>query len=407
MLANEGKHLDPDGAYLALVASRDDVAIASELERLDALQAFDGSDEALASYKGKYGICGVRSFSARSEDGERHAEIYRLEIETFPRHVNNVYAICSVHEERPFYLLFDVGSGLPSSQRDLDLAFAVMTTMFGRPFSLAEVDECVVSHAHSDHCGGVTILKETTRAKLAVHELDARVIDGFEERVVLVTKDLEVFWRRAGVPAEQRGFMRDMYLAGKQLFRSVPIDRLLRDGDVVGPGFVVHHVPGHCPGLVCLQVYDTLLTSDHVLSRITPHQFPQSITPFAGLEHYFRSLAKIRALGGIRVAWGGHEEPITDLRTRIDEIEAFHRERLDRVLAICARPCTVHDVAIALFGERSGYDVILAVDEAGAHVEYLHQVGKLRVHNLAEVEAAEGDPVFKYQTKSAVPAPAA
>ena len=50
---------------------------------------------------------------------------------------------------------------------------------------------------------------------------------------------------------------------------------------------------------MCLQVDNVLLTSDHVLSRITPHQFPQAITPFAGLEHYFRSLSKVRKVEGI------------------------------------------------------------------------------------------------------------
>ena len=35
---------------------------------------------------------------------------------------------------------------------------------------------------------------------------------------------------------------------------------------------------------------------DHVLGRTTPHQFPQAITPFGGLEHYFHSLAKVRRL---------------------------------------------------------------------------------------------------------------
>ena len=72
--------------------------------------------------------------------------------------------------------------------------------------------------------------------------------------------------------------------------------------------------------MICIQIGDVLLTSDHVLSRITPHQFPQAITPFAGLEHYFKSLARIRKLEGIDIALGGHEAPMYDLRSRIDEI---------------------------------------------------------------------------------------
>jgi glyoxylase-like metal-dependent hydrolase (beta-lactamase superfamily II) len=388
VLAAEGAHLDPDGARLALRACTDDVAVVGEEQRLaDLLAAIDGQDAeaARARYVTAYGVCGVRRFDAGP------ARIYQLTVETFPRHVNNVYVVV----EGGSTVMLDCGSGLPTSQRDLALGFAVTRAMFDEVVRCEDLDWCVVSHAHVDHFGGVNALKRMSKAKLAVHELDARVIACFDERLVLAMKDIDVYWRRAGVSAERRGPMRDMYMFSKRLFHAEPVERTLRDGDVVGPGYRVHHVPGHCPGLVCLQVHDVLLTSDHVLARITPHQFPQAITAFAGLEHYFQSLAKVRALDGIRLALGGHEEPVEDLRTRIDEIERFHRERLDRVLAICETPRNVDEVSSAMFGEQEGYSVILAIEEAGAHVEYLHQMGRLRVENLDEVASAD-DPVIRY-----------
>lgn len=48
-----------------------------------------------------------------------------------------------------------------------------------------------------------------------------------------------------------------------------------------------------------------------------------------------------------------------------------------------------------MFGEQEGYGAILAIDEAGAHVEYLHQMGRLRVENLDDVATAD-DPVIRY-----------
>jgi glyoxylase-like metal-dependent hydrolase (beta-lactamase superfamily II) len=382
----EGAHLDPDGARLALVACRDDVAVVGDLTRLDELFAAIEHPAAHRAYVARYGVAGVRRFDA----GER-SRIYQLSVETFPRLINNVFVIV----EPGSTVMLDCGSGLPTSRRDLELGFAVLGAVFEEDVRWETLDWCLVSHAHADHFGGVNELKRTSSAQLAVHELDARVISCFDERLVLAMKDIDVYWRRAGVPADRRAQMREMYMSGKRLFRNEPVDRTLRDGDVIGPGYRVHHVPGHCPGLVCLQVHDVLLTSDHVLARITPHQFPQAITAFAGLEHYFRSLEKIRALDGIRLALGGHEEPIEDLRGRIDEIERFHRERLQRVRDICASPSTVDDVAVKLFGEQDGYGVILAIDEAGAHVEYLHQLGRLRVDNIDEVASSE-DPVMRY-----------
>jgi len=386
VLAAEGAHLDPDGARLALRACRDDIPLVCDDHRLDDLLRAIDDPTARAAYVAAYGVAGVRRFAAG-----KHTRIFALTVETFPRHVNNVYVVV----EPGSTVMLDCGSGLPMSRRDLALGFAVVRAMYEEEVRWETLDWCVVSHAHADHFGGVNELKRTSTAQLAVHELDARVIACFDERLVLAMKDIDVYWRRAGVSPRRRAELREMYMSGKQMFRAEPVDRTLRDGDVVGPGYRIHHVPGHCPGLVCLQIHDVLLTSDHVLARITPHQFPQAITAFAGLEHYFQSLAKIRALDGISLALGGHEEPILDLRTRIDEIERFHRERLERVQTICNTPHTVDEVSAALFGEQDGYGVILAIDEAGAHVEYLHQMGRLRVHNLDEVATAD-DPVIRY-----------
>lgn len=389
VLAEAGAHLDPSGARLALRFASDDVAIVGATERLEMLIRADGDEQIRERYIAEHGICGVRRHDAGG------ARIYQLEIETFPRHVNNVYLVLEAGSS----LLFDCGSGLPSSERDLALGFAVLGSIFGEPLRREDVETCLVSHAHADHWGGVNVLRRTSRAKLAVHELDARVIERFEERLAVAANAIDGYWRRSGVPAEQRAAMRQMYEAGKRIFHSEKIDTTLRDQDLVGQGYRVHHVPGHCPGLVCLQVHDVLLTSDHVLARITPHQFPRALDASAGLEHYFRSLEKIRRVGGIRLALGGHEEPIVDLPGRIAEIERFHRERLERVLAACASPCTVHEIAQEMFGEQEGYGVILALDEAGAHVEHLHALGRVRLDAAGERADAE-DSVIRYVARS-------
>jgi glyoxylase-like metal-dependent hydrolase (beta-lactamase superfamily II) len=390
ILAEEGAHLDPSGALHKLAEAGPEVAQVGVEGRVAQLRdALGGSDDDRRKYVDQHGVAGVQRF--HSKDGAR---IYCMGVETFPKHVNNVYLVL----QGDSVLLWDCGSGMPSSQRDLALGFAIVRAMFREEARFEEIDWCVVSHAHYDHFGGANVVKRRTRGHLAVHELDARVLSCFEERLVIASKDVDVFWRRAGVPDEERAALLAMYTSAKSTFRSEEVDRVLRDGDTVGAGYRVHHVPGHCPGLMCLQVHDVLLTSDHVLSRITPHQFPQAITPFAGLEHYFRSLSKIRKLEGVNFALGGHEDPIWDLRGRIDAISLFHRDRLARVLALCETPRTVVQVAQDLFGDQDGYSRILALDEAGAHVEYLHEMGKLKIGNLDAVARAR-DPVIEYAVR--------
>ncbi|MCA9982107.1 MAG: hypothetical protein KDD89_14785, partial [Anaerolineales bacterium] len=160
-------------------------------------------------------------------------------------------------------------------------------------------------------------------------------------------------------------------------------------------GINFYHTPGHCPGQVCLQVDDIMLTADHVLGRITPHQAPESITMNMGLGHYLDSLTKLGRVPGIRLGLGGHEEPIPDVYGRIAEIKAAHDERLNKVLAICETPQTIAEVSQALFGARHSYHVLLAIEEAGAHVEYLYQRGALVAANVAEI-AATRHPVIRY-----------
>jgi glyoxylase-like metal-dependent hydrolase (beta-lactamase superfamily II) len=389
VLSRQGDHLDWPDALKRLADERDAMAALGMDGRFDALgRLVESRDEAdRATYLGQHGVAGVTRFHS----GSGGARIYCLSVETFPHHVNNVYLLC----EEGHRILFDCGSGSASSRRDLALGFAVVREAFEEDVRYEDLDWCVVSHAHFDHFGGANLIKEETRAHLAVHELDARVLSCFNERIIIASKDCDVFWRRAGVPDADRARLLEMYQSAKSAFRAQSVDRGLRDGDTIGPGYRVHHVPGHCPGLMCLQVHDVLLTSDHVLSRITPHQFPQAITPFAGLEHYFHSLAKIRRVEGVNFALGGHEDPIWDLRARIDAIALFHRDRLAKTLDLCKEPRTVSQVSEALFGDQEGYSRILALDEAGAHVEYLHQLGQLAIANL-DIVAKSRDPVIEY-----------
>jgi glyoxylase-like metal-dependent hydrolase (beta-lactamase superfamily II) len=385
----EARHLDPDDARRRLgelATLHPELDLAPRLERLD--EASEVPDKR-RDYTDRFGCAGVRRFRTAG-----NIAIYWLPVETFPRHVNNVYLLV----EPGHTLLFDVGSGSDTSRRDLDLGFAVVRAAFGEEARYEDVDTAIVSHAHIDHFGGVGDLKIRTGARLAVHELDARVLSCFEERVVIATKDVEVFLHRAGVAAPEIERMLALYVSSRSWFKPVDVDRALRDGDLVGNGHRVIHTPGHCPGQICLLVGDILLTSDHVLARITPHQFPQAITPFGGLEHYFHSLDKVRRLEPVNLALGGHEDPIPDLRSRLDEIAAFHRERLARVRELCATPRTIAEVAAELFGAQEGYGTILAIEEAGAHVEYLHALGKLRIANLDEV-AGTRDPVFRYERR--------
>ncbi len=319
---------------------------------------------------------------------------YRLPVETFPGHVNNIYLIL----DGTFVTLFDVGSGTEMSVEGLRRRMTEVGERFGEAATLESVDHVVISHAHIDHFGWVGHFTREHRAEVWVHELDARVLSDFEERIALASKDLRVFMERAGVKPETRAVLEEMYQFSKHFFTSVEIDHVIRDRDRIINGHRVHHVPGHCPGQICLEVDDLLLTADHVLSRITPHQSPASITPFCGLGLYLSSLDRIRALDGVRVALPGHEDPVEDIPGRIEDIVGHHQRRLSQILDLCRAPLSLVEVSKRLFGQTDGYNRILALEEAGAHVEYLFERGELRIANLEDM-TGEPAPVIRYEAR--------
>ena len=135
-----------------------------------------------------------------------------------------------------------------------------------------------------------------------VHELDARVLVNFEERIVLASKDLRVFMERAGVKPELRTEIEEAYRWSKNFFKSVEIDHLVQDRDRIINGYRVHHTLGHCPGQICLEVHDlssprtTCCRGSRRISRR-----PRS-APFCGLELYLQSRRRCRARGHPRLA---------------------------------------------------------------------------------------------------------
>ena len=332
------------------------------------------------------GLKTVEKFT--SSDGR---VIYGMPVEAFPRFIANVYIV----RDGQHTVLVDTGSPMQQSHESLLRGLATIEDRFGERITLADVDLILITHGHTDHFGGLPFVRSHTDAPVGIHVLDRRILSHYEERVVVTAKQLAVFLERAGISLDARRGLMQMYTMQKGMYRSTAVDVTLEEGVQPIDGMDVIHVPGHCPGQVCLRLGDVLLAADHVLSRITPHQAPESITLNMGLGHYFASLDKAAKLDGIRVALGGHEDPIENLPKRVGQIRAAHERRLERVLDLCAEPASVADVSKGLFGAIQGYNVLLALEETGAHVEYLYNTGELVAGNVAELREQE-EPVIEY-----------
>lgn len=319
------------------------------------------------------------------------ARIYLLPVQAFPGHVTNCYLVLDDD-----ITLIDTGSGSRDSNSSLAGCFDELRESFGEAVKLEDVGRVILTHGHIDHFGGLNYLVEKTRARTGIHQLDRSTVENFQERLILSSRNLQIFLGRAGLKREAVADYIEKNKWSKNVFRATPVDFTFDDGDKLPGGYEVIHAPGHCPGQVCLRLHDVLFTADHVLERITPNQSPEFIIRYNGLGHYYEALRKVRGLEGVRLGLGGHEGEIHDVRGRIDEIIRFHDARLGRTLEICQAPRTIDEISREMFPKARDYHVLLVLTEAGAHVEYLHERGQLHLTNVDAVER-DAFPVLIYQ----------
>jgi hydroxyacylglutathione hydrolase len=95
----------------------------------------------------------------------------------------------------------------------------------------------LLTHTHYDHLQALAEIVEKTKAKVAVHELEAKIVE--------------------------QGKTNPTYAAVK--LSPVTVDKKLNDGDVLNFGdkqIEVIHTPGHTPGSCCFLVDENLFAGD-------------------------------------------------------------------------------------------------------------------------------------------------
>jgi glyoxylase-like metal-dependent hydrolase (beta-lactamase superfamily II) len=154
-----------------------------------------------------------------------------------------------------------------------------------------EVSSIVLTHFHTDHCGGLGDLKRETGARVVAHELESDYISGRK-------------------PIPQQGFA--LKLAGLFLrYEPVDVDRTVRDGERLDEfGLRVIHTPGHTPGSICLLMEDrrVMFTGDTVGYSTGQIVGPRK-TFSLDVDEALRSVRRLSEFE-FDVMLGGHGEPL-------------------------------------------------------------------------------------------------
>jgi glyoxylase-like metal-dependent hydrolase (beta-lactamase superfamily II) len=302
----------------------------------------------------------------RFEAGE--ARLYRIPLDLLPGLAGWAHLVLAPG----LAALIDVGSGFGDSNEQLEDGMRAVRQTYGEAVGWGDLTHVLITHSHIDHYGGLSFVRQRTRAPVGIHPLDRPVLTDYQRRLESMAGRLRQFLVSAGVEPEERQALMEIYLFTKQLGTAQKVDFLVRGSKPrLGP-LEFLHTPGHCPGQLVMRLGDILLTSDHVLPGITPHLAPGSLVRHTGLAEYLRSLGRLEPWAAkARLGLGGHGPPIPDVLSRIEEIRRHHEARLHAVLRAMDGPATIGDVADRLFPKASGYHRLLALEEAGAHVEFL------------------------------------
>jgi glyoxylase-like metal-dependent hydrolase (beta-lactamase superfamily II) len=323
--------------------------------------------------------------------------IFQIPIEAFPGLWTYAYIVFNEN----YTVLIDTGSGFgEAGDQLLDGILKSGRMARDNSFSENDITHILITHGHIDHFGGLQAICKGIKALVGIHELDRRNLTNYLERRTINLHNLRNYLNQAGVNGIKQEGMLDFYRYTFKLFESIELDFGYEEINMqLGP-FQFLHVPGHSGGHVVIQLEDVIFCGDHVLTDITPHQAPEELSPWCGLNHYLRSLSLLENWADdIKISLCGHKQAITDLSARIAEIKEMHARRLIEVLDFFRSPNTIDALSDNLFGKANGFDALLAIEEAGAHVEYLYQRGSLRILNYSQLENAERPGALQYQTK--------
>jgi glyoxylase-like metal-dependent hydrolase (beta-lactamase superfamily II) len=263
---------------------------------------------------------------------------------------------------------------------------------------VASVYGVLVTHHHRDHSGLAPRVAASSAANVAMHEADADILRDPTWFLNRINQDeLEA----DGVPAPVIDAMREQSMERFPRLEPAQGIRHLGDGELADvPGWRVETIwtPGHTPGHLCFVVHladrRLLLSGDHVLPRITPNVGLTSRLNANPLLDYRTSLRRVLDAAPDAEVLPAHEWRFTGLPGRVVEIEQHHDARLAETLAVLSSgPMTAWQVATTLTWKRpwTHLDALgqhSALNEARAHLAYLHAQGRLTVD-------ADGDRTYR------------
>lgn len=218
-----------------------------------------------------------------------------------------------------------------------------------------KITHILVTHAHLDHSEGAPALAKATGAQILAF--------GSAE------SGRSALMQRLAAAGELAG--------GEGLDHAFIPDLCLRDGDTITSeewSLRALHTPGHSASHLSFQWDDQVFCGDLVMGWSSTLISP----PDGDLADYFRSLARLEAIGAARL-WPAHGDPVEAPADRIRELAAHRRERTSQILAALRDgPANAAELAARIY-DIPPLLLPAAARNVLAHLVALCEIGALRV----------------------------
>ena len=259
-------------------------------------------------------------------------------------------------------------------------------TLLAGPLAGRAVARVLVTHMHPDHVGLAGWLCRQQGAPLLMTRTEWLMVRMLvADRRDHVPPEMVAFWRAAGWDDEQVARASEHGWGNfSRIVSHLPLGfTRIRDGDTVTVGDTDWEIvvgSGHSPEHACLldRKRGILIAGDQVLPRISSNVSLTVSEPDADpLGEWLASIAKLKRLPADLLVLPGHGDPFHGLHTRLDALDAEHRERLDILTEHLAEPRRAVDCFPALFRRPIGPDVLgMATGESLAHLRHLEAEGR-------------------------------
>ena len=275
---------------------------------------------------------------------------------------------------------------------------ALETQLNERGYTISDIDQVILTHHHSDHCGlvdlfeGKELLGHADTQRYLVR--DDEFLDWQREYFTGISKQM-------GVPKEYMKYannVESMYTYSG----SKPLTGFLKEGDQVPgvDGWVVMETFGHSQGHLSFyhETTGSLIGGDLLLGRISPNPIlePPKKKGERRVKPQLQLNESLKRIGNesLNIVYPGHGSDITDVSSLIEKRLRMQHERAMHVKGLIGEgQNTVLELAVQLFPKAIRRDPALALFETLGQLDYLESIQKV------EKQEAEGVLYYRVTTE--------